>query len=486
MPEVPGAVAVGPELLGPVQLLRGEMELRSGSAGAAIEILLTAADLLADHRPDLALTALVRAGEAANFAGDDSRFTDLVHRATALRHPVRSPVTELMVDHLLGFGAMLRGDHHRAMPALRRVVALANRLDDAAALAVASADSLLLADDRTAHRSANRAAELARLTGQVALLPRVLELRACAEYWLGPDEAATETAREGLRTARNTGQDNCAATHLGLLAVFAAIAGDHRACAGWVAQLGEGPDGESRPRALAQWALGVLDLSAGRCDDALARLAALADPLTGRGQLLIQMMALPYLVEAAARCGDRTPALAPLAVFDGWADDTGDPARRALSARCHALLAPRGSDEAEQGFRTALLLHPANGSEFERARTELLFGKELRRGRRPRDAREHLHSARQAFVHLGAEVWATQAGAELRAAGEAVEASAVPVTRALTAQQLQIARLVADGATNREVAARLFLSTRTVDHHMRNIFSRLGIRSRIDLVRALS
>lgn len=486
IPEVPGAVPVGPELLGTVQLLRGEMELRAGSAAVAIEILLAAGDLLADHRPDLALTALVRAGEAASFAGDDRRFDELARRAAALRHPVSSPATELMSDHVVGFGAMLRGDHGLAVPALRRVVALATRLDDAAALAVASADSLLLADDRGAHRSASRAAELARTTGQVALLPRVLELRACAEYWLGPDEVATETAREGLRTARDTGQDNCAATHLGLLAVFAAIAGDHRACGRWLGELGEGPDGESRPQALGQWALGVLDLTAGRCDDAVTRMAGLADPVTGHGQILIQMMALPYLVEAAARCADPGPALAALAVFDQWANNTGDPARRAISARCHALLAPRGSDEAEAAFRTALLLHPAAGSEFERARTELLFGKELRRSRRPRDAREYLHGAWESFVHLGTQVWAAQASAELRAAGEAVEASAVPVTGALTAQQLQIARLVAEGATNREVAARLFLSTRTVDHHMRNIFSRLGIRSRTDLVRVMS
>ncbi|RKR85954.1 regulatory LuxR family protein [Micromonospora pisi] len=487
IPRPPTAtVTVGPELRGPVALLRGEMELRSGSASAAIDMLLAAADLLTGERTDLALTALVRAGEAATFVGADHRFADLARRATALRHRDGSPVTELMRAHLDGFGAMLRGDHRRAVPPLRRVVDLATRLDDAAALAVASADSLLLADDQAAHRAAGRAVELARATGQIALLPRVLELRACAEYWLGPDEDAAATAHEGYRTAWETGQRNCAAAHLGLLAVFAAIGGDQPSCIRRVAQIGDAPVGDTRPRALAQWALGVLELAAGRCDDALARLAALADPATGRGQILVQMMAMPYLVEAAARGSDPSPGYAALAIFDRWVGDTGSPARRALSARCHALLAPRGSAAAEEGFRTALLLHPATGSKFERARTELLFGRELRRSRRPRDAREHLHTAWQTFVHLGSAYWAAQASAELRAAGETVEASPVALTGALTAQQLQIARLVAEGATNREVAARLFLSTRTVDHHMRNIFSRLGIRSRTDLVRVMS
>ncbi|NUT33266.1 MAG: helix-turn-helix transcriptional regulator, partial [Hamadaea sp.] len=89
------------------------------------------------------------------------------------------------------------------------------------------------------------------------------------------------------------------------------------------------------------------------------------------------------------------------------------------------------------------------------------------------------------FHTAGAPVWAEQVRAELRAAGEPIAARPVDASAALTAQQLQIAQLVAAGATNREVATRLFISTRTVDHHMRNIFSRLGIRSRTELVRAL-
>jgi DNA-binding CsgD family transcriptional regulator len=204
--------------------------------------------------------------------------------------------------------------------------------------------------------------------------------------------------------------------------------------------------------------------------------------------VVVQVMATPCLIEAAARTPERAAVLPALEVFDRWAGATANPGRRALSARCHALLAPPGSAAAEDGFREALRLHLANTftageSDFERARTDLLFGQELRRRRRPRDAREHLHRALETFQRFGARSWAERTAAELRATGEAVPAPAARVTVALTAQQRLIARLVAEGATNREVAAQLFLSPRTVDHHMRNIFSRLGIRSRIELAK---
>jgi DNA-binding CsgD family transcriptional regulator len=137
-------------------------------------------------------------------------------------------------------------------------------------------------------------------------------------------------------------------------------------------------------------------------------------------------------------------------------------------------------------FGDALRHHQAAEADFERARTEFLFGQELRRQRHPGRAREHLRVAAEVFERFGAGPLVAQARAELRAAGEPVDRHAVPATQVLTAQQLQIARLAADGATNREVAAVLFLSTRTVDHHMRNIFTRLGIRSRVDLARLLT
>ncbi|MEU2665781.1 LuxR C-terminal-related transcriptional regulator [Micromonospora sp. NPDC007220] len=471
-------------------LLRGELELRAGRPRSAPATLLAAAAALAGTDRALALGALVRAGEAACFTGDQYRYADVARRAQLLRRPDDPPATELLSAYVAGTAATLRGDHEQAGPALRRAVVLGGQLTGPAltpgALTCAAAAGLLVAVDGAAHRLAERAVELARERGELSALPRALELRAAAEYWLGRHEAATDSSREGLRIARDTGQENWAGVHLGMLAVLAAIRADRDTALRRIREIGEDPGAHSRPRALAQWALAVLDLVDNRPAAAAARLAALACPGTGRGQVLVLVMATPYLVEAAAAVADRPAAGAALAVFDRWASSTASPSRRALSARCHGLLAPRGSAEAEHEFRTALRLHPTDAGAFERARTELLLGRELRRSRRPRAAREHLHAAREAFTLLGAATWAEQATTELRAAGESVGPPEESAARLLTGQQLRIARLVAEGATNREIAARMFLSTRTVDHHLRNIFHRLNIRSRTELARALS
>lgn len=484
------AVSTDPAVRGRADLLRGELELRCGAAPGASATLLAAAQVVAGTDRTLALSGLVRAGEAVCFAGDQYRYAEVGRRALALRRPSDPPVLELMSCLIAGVAATLRGDHERAGPALRRAVVLGGRLTGPAltptALTCAAAAGLLVAVDGAAHRLAERAVGLARERGELSMLSRALELRAIAEYWLGRHEAAAETSRDGLRVARASGQVNCANVHLGMLAVLAAMRADRDTSLRRIREIGESPTPGSRPHALAGWALAVLDLVDGRHAEAADRLASLARLGTGRGQVLVQVMATPYLVEAAAHLAHRPAATAALAVFDRWASSTASPLRRALSARCHALLAPRGGTEAERHFQTALRLHPTEAGTFERARTELLFGQELRRSRRPRDARTHLHQAREMFSLLGAACWAEQATRELRAAGESVGPPDLPAARLLTGQQLRIAELVAEGATNREIAARMFLSTRTVDHHLRNVFHRLGIRSRTELARAFA
>ncbi|MEU6754393.1 helix-turn-helix transcriptional regulator, partial [Spirillospora sp. NPDC046719] len=235
---------------------------------------------------------------------------------------------------------------------------------------------------------------------------------------------------------------------------------------------------------------------ADRPGDAAARLrlpggAGLAHPLA-------RLLAAPHLVEALAYTGHRQRAARAAEDFTRWADATRTPGRLALARRCAALLAER-DDEAAAHYTEALRLHESADAVFELARTELLFGARLRRGRRPRAAREHLRTALRIFERYGAVPWTGQARAELRAAGDAGPApdpeAAAPRTAAgpgeppaltgLTAQQAHIARMVAEGATNREIAARLLLSPRTIDHHLRNVFTRLGIRSRVELARMI-
>ncbi|MBC2902673.1 hypothetical protein H4N64_13835 [Streptomyces sp. PSKA01] len=173
--------------------------------------------------------------------------------------------------------------------------------------------------------------------------------------------------------------------------------------------------------------------------------------------------------------------------YHRWATAVGSADDLALSARCRALLTPGA--EAVEHYRAALGLHGRGTRDFERARTELLFGSALRRLRRRTEARDRLHSALEAFESFGAPHCADRARAELRALGAPADPAPCgpddPTAR-LTAQQLLVARMAAEGATNREIAARLALSPRTIDHHLRGVFTRLGIRSRIELVRLLA
>jgi DNA-binding CsgD family transcriptional regulator len=187
-------------------------------------------------------------------------------------------------------------------------------------------------------------------------------------------------------------------------------------------------------------------------------------------------------IEAAIRAGERETALAFLDVFEPWAESSGVAWARAVVLHGRALLS---EDESEAGrlFSAALDTHAEAARPFEQARTELAYGEFLRRARHRVEARKHLQAALDGFEGLGATLWAEKAQVELRASGQTAR-KRDPSTRAeLTEQELQIARFVAEGLTNREVAAQLFLSPRTIDFHLRNVFKKLDISSRTALAR---
>jgi DNA-binding CsgD family transcriptional regulator len=148
-------------------------------------------------------------------------------------------------------------------------------------------------------------------------------------------------------------------------------------------------------------------------------------------------------------------------------------------ARCHGLLGPE--EAAAERFEAALRQH--EGHPFDLARTELVYGEALRRARRRGEARAHLRNAQEIFRRLGATPWADRAGAELRATGETARKRDPSTLSQLTPQELQIVQLVGEGGTNREIGAQLFLSRRTIDYHLRNVFAKLGVSSRAELIR---
>jgi len=184
------------------------------------------------------------------------------------------------------------------------------------------------------------------------------------------------------------------------------------------------------------------------------------------------LRSIPDLVEAAVRLGQPERAAEPLARFCAWAQRADTPGIEALAERCEALIA---SGDPERHYLAALKLHTES---FEQARTQLLYGAWLRRRRRKASARTQLRAAVNYLERIGAAPWAEQARAELTATGVTAPRPDRPGLPRLTPQELQVARLAAQGLSNRDIAAQLFLSPRTVGYHLYKAYPKLGITSR--------
>ncbi len=227
---------------------------------------------------------------------------------------------------------------------------------------------------------------------------------------------------------------------------------------------------------------GLLELGMGRNEEAAKHLLPVVEALARLG------LSTPYLfqegpdlIEAYVHTGQRSQAQAALIVLQEQAVTAPGLWTRAAAARSRGLL----EDDFQPAFEEAMALHARTDMPFERARTELCFGERLRRARRRAEARDQLHAALQTFERLGAEPWADRARNELRATGETVHRNR-SASDELTLQELQVALTVAEGATNREAAAAMFLSPKTIEAHLSRIYSKLGVRSRTELAHRLA
>lgn len=465
-----------PELMALMDLVTGGIELGESLPDLAADRLVRAATGLAGTRHALAVAALGFAGEAANIAGDQRRHAAAAEFARAIRRDDEPPEIRLTLDHLAGMSATFAGRHDEALPALRAVIELAGQVPGPQARIWGSQAAYVLGDAARSHEMATSAVTSARECGLTALVPWALVYRALSALLLDQHAAALTAATEGVHAATAIGQHNAVVDHLTILALLAALRGDADSALHRINTADEHitQRGLIRPGTLRAWAFACVDLTRDRPADALDRLRL------HRGHAGVKVMAAPHVVEAAVACGQPSTGDRALRRFEKWAGVTGSTARLALSHRCHALLA---SGTADEHFEEAIRLHRAAGTALELAKTELLYGNRLRRGRKPKVARGYLRDALLIFQSYQADHWVARARAELRAAGDT--AGEPSGTAALTPQQAQIAGLVAEGATNREIAARLFLSHRTVEHHLRNIFARLGVRSRVELTSRL-
>lgn len=225
---------------------------------------------------------------------------------------------------------------------------------------------------------------------------------------------------------------------------------------------------------------GVLHLGAGEVERAIAELERIARYTEERKLRIPGVAPQLELAEAYVRGGRAQEADEIVAAFEG-SELTSDPYLSAAAQRCRGLLAD--DDGFEPHFRAALGLHEAIPSPFALARTRLAYGERLRRAGRRRDARGQLREALATFERLGAAGWAERARSELRASGQTLQKRDVDTADRLTPQELQIALQVAEGKTNKEVGAALFLSHKTVEFHLSRIYRKLDISSRAELIR---
>ncbi|MEU7898717.1 AAA family ATPase [Nonomuraea sp. NPDC049152] len=450
-----------PRLTARMAMLRADVDFERGALEAACATLMAAAQAVAATDPAPARTMLLLVIRNSWYAGDPALAQEATTRLEGLPHleDPRRPALAMA----RGMSALLAGRPAHALPLLREVVEGGRRVrQDLHGLRNNAAQvALLVGDHAAALEIARPLAEECAARGMIGWLPHVNLLQAAAELHMGRHLDAAASAASGESIAGQTGQSHLEAQLCGVRAWLCAAAGQEQDCRQLAARAGSLPYGA----AWAQWALGLLDLGLGRYDQALDRLDQ---------AVTHQAAAVPDQVEAAVRLGAPERAERSLAWFEEWTAAAGQPWARALLERCHALLSGD-----EERFARGLAAHDRP---FDRARTQLLLGEWLRRERRKHDARTPLREAAETFDRLGAGPWAERARGELRATGETLTRDpGADLLGRLTPQEWQVVRLAAKGATNKEIAAQLFLSPRTVGHHLYKAYPKLGVTTRTEL-----
>ena len=467
-----------------VELLRGEADRAATSGSRAPAVLVKVAKRLEALDARLARETYLDAWGAALVAG---RLAEpgghLVDVSAAARSASPAPEAAGPADFLLeGLAAVVLDAPEKAAPGLRRAV-------DAFVAEQMSADQWLHWGAHAANAAlclwdvdcwdgvSARYVELARGSGALAPLAVALNVRRVVAIWLGDFEAAgslgveEDVVKQVTGTRRTSYGGLLLAAYQGrpeqALPMFEATATDALA-------RGEGLGQQFVDRATA-----LLHLGLGRYGEALVAALGVADgnlgPLTSQS--------LPDLVEAAARTGQVDLAADALHRLQAATAVPGSDWAAGLEARSRALLTEGTAADAPYAEAVERLARTPLRPEL--ARAQLLYGEWLRREGRRVDAREQLHAAHEAFGSMGAEAFAERARRELLATGEKVRKRRPDTLNDLTPQEEHIARLARDGRTNPEIAAELFISTRTVEWHLRKVFGKLGISSRRELREAL-
>jgi DNA-binding CsgD family transcriptional regulator len=472
--------ATDPLLRADVQLLRGAAIQQTGRPMAAFALLEGEAERVEERDGARAAALLTQAGIALVAHGPMDRLAVLAERALALAPPEAELVPA--VFHASALASL--GQHARARVLLRERHDALRALDPVGPgheiLAVAALCHLWMEDLDDAERLLTWLVETGRERGAVVALAFPLNVLASLHLRWGAFHQAAALSAEALALGEDAVGSFLHSVSLTTAAFVAANLGDAPACSAHAEQaraVGLRLDLTST-LACAEQAIGFLALGAGDAATAVTHLERAYEHTRRFGSRDPSFLYTQAdLVEALVRTG-RTDDAAVLAdELAAGAAATGGAWAAAATARCRVLL----DDDArlDAHIAAALAAHARIPFRFELARTRLCIGERLRRARRRADARAHLTVAHTVFVALGAEHWAARAAHELRATGAANGGDRADAS--LTEREREVCALVAGGATNREAAAALYLSPRTVEHHLRAAYRKLGVRSRSEL-----
>ena len=462
-----------------VNLLRGNVAFALGAATDAPPPLLEAARRLEPLNVELARETYLTAWGAAGMAGQGDIILEIWAAVRALPPTSSAPgPLELLLE---GMAQLTLEGHAAAAPTLQRAAEalLEMPVEDALRWGWAAVGaSTAVWDDEGMRAISARLVRLVRDAGVLAQLPLHLASLALSTSWTGDLAGVASLIAEAESVAAATGT---AFAPFPLMRLRA-LQGRAVEAAALISETIEHASfgGQGIAATNAYWAAAVLYNGLARYDEA-ARAARQATSNTF--EPWVSAFALPELVEAAVRVGDAQVAREALERLTATTLPSGTDFALGIEARCRALL--RSGADADILYREAIERLSRTRLRPELARAHLVYGEWLRREDRRVDAREQLRAAHETLVEIGMDAFAERARNELSATGETVRRRTAHTRDDLTAQERQIARLARDGLSNPEIGARLFLSPRTVEWHLRNVFAKLDIRSRRDLASVL-
>jgi DNA-binding CsgD family transcriptional regulator len=470
-----------------VEELRGAVAARGGSMARARDILVAAAHEASGVDPDAATVLLADAVYVCFFLGDARSALAAADRIKALLPKVGSARATVVGTMAVGIALVLAGRAGEAeLRQATQMMATSDVLeDDPGRTAWLVYGPLFLREPGTGRELVERVVADTRERAAIGALPLLLFLVARYDATTDRWSAAESGYAEAIRLARETGQSADLAAALAGLAWLNARQGRVAECQ----QHAREAIAISQERDLHTWrawslfALGELELGRGHVAAALDHLQPLDAMLAEIGLLDPDLSPAPELTDALMRVGRAEEARQVAARFGRRAAAKGQPWALARAARAEALVGP--DVDLDRHFATAFGHHARALDPFEHARSQLVYGMRLRRARRRAEARPLLRACVATFDELGATPWAETAAAELKATGETARRRGPSTVDALTPQELQIAQLLADGRTTRQAAAALFLSPKTIEYHLRHVYTKLTIASRDELARAM-